>query len=639
MFEKEQQAIEAKIRAFCAEKDIPLAGLKWAPIPFSGEWGISTSFFQTAADEARAGKMVNVPQRAQEIAEQAKGAVLPAPACPGSQARVPPRPGPDGTGQAQVSLSKNPVSDVSGIRRVEAIKGYLNLYFSTSEYAQRVVDVVLEQKSRFGAGPRTGQRVMVEFSHPNTHKAFHVGHLRGTILGESLCRILEFSGLDVVRANYPGDMGLHVIRWLWGYLKFHNGEEPASDITRWMGDIYAEAVHRLEAEPNLEAEVRAVYARWDQREPEIVALWEKTREWSLEGFRQMYAALGIHFDVYYFNSQEEKPGKEEVEKLVQSGIAIDERPQGGAVIVKIDEVLGLTKEKYRTAVILRSDETALYATEDLALVKHKFSDYPDLAKSIYVVDVRQSLHFTQVFKILEIAGDEHAQKCHHIPYELVILPGNVVMSSREGTVVLLEDLLREATSRAREEARKKNPSLAEVQLKDVARAVGLGALKYPILARENTKLVTFDWQSALDFNGQAAPYIQYAHVRCNSILRKASGLQVEGLQVESSVEGRAAFNLEPSTFNYELSPAEIELIDWLSRFPSEVQRAAAEFKPLVIAAIAYDIAKAFAGFYDACPVVQAEPQVRSARLRLVAATRYVLSNALRLLSIEAPEVM
>ncbi|NCP15783.1 arginine--tRNA ligase, partial [bacterium] len=149
MFDKEQQAIEAKIRAFCAANEIPLAGLKWVPIPISGEWGISTSFFQTAADEARAGKKVNVPQRAQEIAEQAKG----------------------------------PVSDVPGIRRVEAVKGYLNLYFSTSEYAQRVVDTVLEQKNCFGAGPRTGQRVMVEFSHPNTHKAFHVGHLRGTILG------------------------------------------------------------------------------------------------------------------------------------------------------------------------------------------------------------------------------------------------------------------------------------------------------------------------------------------------------------------------------------------------------------------------------------------------------------------------
>jgi arginyl-tRNA synthetase len=229
-----------------------------------------------------------------------------------------------------------------------------------------------------------------------------------------------------------------------------------------------------------------------------------------------------------------------------------------------------------------------------------------------------------VFKILEIAGYNQAQKCNHVSYELVTFPGNVVVSSREGTVVLLEDLLREATTRARAEASKKNPSLSAEQLDAVAKAVGLGALKYPILARENTKMVTFDWQTALDFNGQAAPYIQYAHVRCNSILRKA--------EVEIT-------DLRPSKFKYSLEPAEVELIDRLSRFPSEVQRAAVEYKPLVISSIAYDIAKAFAAFYDTCPVVQAQPRVRTARLSLVAATKYVLANALGLLGITAPEVM
>ena len=590
MFQTEQQTIEAKIRSYCETQDIPLAALEWKPIPFSGEWGFSTSFFATAAAEARAGKEVVVPQRAQEIAEAVK---------------------------AQVGK-------LPGISHVEALKGYLNLYFDTAEYARRVVETVLDGKTRFGSGPATGQRVMVEFSQPNTHKAFHVGHLRSAILGDALARIIEFAGYDVIRANYPGDMGLHVIKWLWAYLKYHNGEEPETDITQWMGKVYADASRRLEETPDLEAEVRAVYARWDQRDPEIVSLWEKTREWSLEGFRQMYAALDIRFDKYYFNSEEEQPGKALVEELVKRGIATDERPEGGAVVVKIDEVLGLTKEQYRTTVILRSDGTALYATEDLALVLHKFRDYPNLTRSIYIVDVRQSLHFTQVFKILEIAGHEEAKKCVHVAYELVTLPGNVVMSSREGTVVLMEDLLREATARAKAEAQKKNPSLTEEQLESVAKAVGLGALKYPVLARENTKLVTFDWQAALDFNGQAAPYIQYAHVRCNSILRKA---------------GADPANLPASSFAYPLNPAEVELIDLLSRFPGEVQRAAAEYKPLVIATIAYDIAKAFAGFYDACPVVQAEPQVRAARLRLVAATKYTLANALALLGITAPEVM
>ncbi len=590
MFDTEQKAAETRIRAYSQSNDIPLASLEWKPLPFSGEWGISTSFFATAAAEARLGKKIVVAMRAQEIA----------------------------------SLMKTQVIDILGIRRVEAVMGYLNLYFDTQEYTRRLVDSVLEQKERFGSGPATGQRVMIEFSHPNTHKAFHVGHLRGTILGDALCRILEFAGHEVVRANYPGDMGMHVIKWMWGYLKYHDGEEPATDITKWMGEVYAEAAHRIEQDPNLEAELRTLYARWDKRDPQVVALWERTREWSLEGFRQIYSALDIRFDIYYFNSQEEKPGKEMVEDLIRRGIAIDDRPQGGAVIVKIDEVLALNKDQFRTAVVLRSDGTALYATEDLALTLHKFRDYPHLAKSVYVVDVRQSLHFTQVFKILEIAGYAQAQKCSHVSYELVTLPGNVVVSSREGTVVLLEDLLREATSRARAEAKKKNPSLTEEQLESVAKAVGLGALKYPILARENTKMVTFDWQTALDFNGQAAPYIQYAHVRCNSILRKA------GVEISTLV---------PSPFGYSLEPAEVELIDWLSRFPSEVQRAAAEYKPLVIASIAYDIARAFAGFYDACPVVQASPEIRDARLRLVAAVKFVLSNALSLLGITAPEVM
>jgi arginyl-tRNA synthetase len=582
MFELERKEIETRIRIVCDRQAVPLAALEWKPIPFSGEWGISTSFFATAAAEARSGKKLSVTPRAQELAE----------------------------------LVKAEIGSLRGIRRVEAVKGYLNLYFDTAEYAARVVDQVLEQGGQFGAGERGGERVMVEFSHPNTHKAFHVGHLRGTILGDVICRILETAGYQVVRANYPGDMGLHVIKWLWAYLKFHAGEEPPADITQWMGDVYADASRRLEENPELEAELRAVYARWDQRDPQVVALWERTR--------QIYAALDIRFDKYYFNSQEEKPGKEVVEELVRRGIAIDERPQGGAVIVKIDELLGLTKEQYRTAVVLRSDGTALYATEDLALVRHKFSDYPGMEKSLYVVDVRQSLHFTQVFKILEIAGYEQAAKCGHISYELVTLPGNVVMSSREGTVVLLEGLLREATARAYAVVKTKNPALSEEQMQSVARAVGIGALKFPMLARENTRLVTFDWDSALDFNGQAAPYIQYAHVRCNSILRRA--------EVDRT-------SLPPATFTHALESAEVELVDQLSRLPGVVQSGAAEFKPLLVTSYAYDLAKAFNDFYNLCPVIQAEANVRAARLRLVAAARQTIANALALLGITAPEVM
>jgi len=590
MFSAEQQAVENHIRAYCARIGLPDPGkLQWKPIPFSGEWGISTSFFQLAAQEARSGKAPSaqpVAQRAQEIAAGVAEA-LGAPA---------------------------------GFARLEAVKGYLNLYFSTAEFSRRAVDAVLEQGVNFGQGASKGQRVMVEFSQPNTHKAFHVGHLRSAILGDALCHILEFAGYEVVRANYYGDIGLHVIKWLWNYMKYRPGERPGADTTRWMGDLYAEASRRLEENPELEAEVRSVYARWDRRDPEVVNLWRETRQWSLDGFDQMYQVLGIRFDRLYSNSDAEEPGKKMVEELIARGIAEDERP-AGPVIVRIDDLLGLEKEKYRVLVILRSDNTALYATEDLALAKIKFSEY-DLAQSIYVVDVRQSLHFQQVFKTLEIAGYPWAERCHHLAYELVNLPGNVVMASREGTVVLLEDLVREATQRALQVVQEKNPSLEEAQKQDVARAVGLGALKYPMLARDSTKLVTFDWQTALDFNGQAAPYIQYAHVRANSILRR----------MEEPLPG-------PVTPAYTLDPTEIQLIDLISRFPAEVQRAAGELRPLHLTNLAYEMARAFTDFYNACPVLKAEQAVRAARLRLVAAARQAIANALNVLGIAAPEVM
>jgi arginyl-tRNA synthetase len=508
-----------------------------------------------------------------------------------------------------------------GFEKIEAVRGYLNLYFSTADYAAKVLDTVLTDGREFGAGEKKHERVMVEFSQPNTHKAFHVGHLRSAILGDVLAHILDFAGYDVVRANYPGDIGLHVIKWLWNYETLHAGEKPDKDITQWMGALYAEANRRLEENPELEAEVRALYGRWDRRDPEVVGLWERTRQWSLEGFNEIYDLLNIRFDTYYFNSMVEQPGKEIVAELIQKGIAQDERPDG-PVVVKLDELLENEQEKYRVLVVLRSDGTALYSTEDLALAIKKFEDYPDLSRSFYVVDVRQSLHFQQVFKTLEIAGYAIAERCQHIPYELVNLPGNVVMASREGTVVLLEDLIREARQRALEVVDQKNPDLSQEQKLAVAHAVGIGAIKYPMLARESTKMVTFDWETALDFNGQAAPYIQYAYVRGNSILRKAGG------QIPAPIKP-----------DYELSSVEVELIELISRLPKEVQRAAAELRPLHMANLAYELASTFNDFYTQCPVLTAEENVRAFRLRLVAASRYAIANCLRILGIHAPDMM
>jgi arginyl-tRNA synthetase len=589
MFDRERLVVEKKIIAYLENIGLPdQENIKWTRIPFSGEWGMSTSFFQIAADEVRAGKDLIVPKRAQELAESIK----------------------------------EYLGNFKGFSRIVAVKGYLNLYFESREFSRRVIDEAIESGKDFGRGKSKHQKVMVEFSQPNTHKAMHVGHLRTMMLGDVILNILEFAGYDVVRANYFGDSGRDVAKWLWNFRKRHKGEnKPEKDITRWMGDLYAEATQMLEKNPEQEKEIQELHARWDAGDKEIVDLWKETRQWSLDGFNEIYDMMGIHFDHVYCESQVDPLCKPIVEDLIKRGIATDERDTGGTVVVKLDELLGLEEETYRVLVLLRSDGTALYGAWDLALAQKKFKDY-DLDKSIYVVDVRQSLHFKQVFKTLELAGWDKVDKVYHLPYEIVTLPGNVTMSSREGTVVLLEELIREAVQRAREVSQERNPDLDSSMREEVAKAVGLGAIKYPLLARETTKVAQFDWESALDFTGHSAPYIQYAYVRTNSLLKK--------------YEGDLPASLTPS---YDMDEWEIALIDRISRWPEVVQSAAEEYKTLDVTNYAYELAKAFNEFYNHCQVLKAEPEVRDARVRLVAAAREALRNALTILGIDAPEVM
>jgi len=385
-----------------------------------------------------------------------------------------------------------------------------------------------------------------------------------------------------------------------------------------MNEIYAEA-DRLFQDPENEAEVRALYARWNARDPEIIDLWKKTREWSLEGFQEIYELLGEHFDRIYFESEVEEPGTELIERLIADGLARDERPEG-PVIIDLDAVLG-TEDEYRVLVVLRSDGSSLYATKDLPLAIQKFEEY-DLDRSVYVIDVRQSLYLKQIYKTLEILGYPWSDRLYHLAYELVNLPGNVTMASREGTVVLFDDLVSEATARTKAIVEQKNPELSDSAKDEIAEAVALGALKYTMLSRDNTKVVTFDWDAALDFNGQAAPYIQYAHVRAGSILRKAEVVIPE-----------------PVAFSNDLAKGEVDLIELMTRLPADVRRASEEYRPLVIASLAFDVAKAFNDFYNTCQVLNADPEVRAYRLRLVAAARQVIATCLNLLGIEAPDMM
>ena len=600
MFEAEQQSITTLIQTYCAENDIPAPqDLQWKPIPFSGDWGISTSFFQIAAQEARSGKKVNVPARAQEIAEGVA-----------SQIGTP-----------------------EGFSRVESVKGYLNLYFSSSEFSRRVIDTVLEDGADFGHGEAKAERVMVEYAQPNTHHSFHIGHYRNSILGEVLSRLVEFAGFDTIRASYPGDIGLGVITVLWAYDKFYKGQEPEDIHERgqWLLKLYVEATNLLTPKDDetpeekarretYDTERREIYRKWDAGDPYMRQLWQETREWSLEELRDILSMMDIHIDVWFFESEVDKPSKAIVEELIEKDIADDERPEGGPVIVRIDEKLGLTKEKYRTNVILRNDGTTLYLTKDLALAKDKFEKY-GVDRSVYVVDVRQSLHFQQAFKILELWGFKQAKKCHHLGYGFVSLPEGA-MSARRGQVVLFKDVADEAIRRVLSEIAEKNPDLSQEIRLDVAKQVGLGALAYAMLSVDNNKDIVFDIDEALSFDGHTGPYIQNAHVRASSILRKAK-----------DTPGEAAFD-------YDLTSHEIQLIEMISRFPSVVQQAAKEYRPLVMANYAFDLATAFHSFYHVVPVLKAETEAMlAARLRLIAAAKQTMANTLRLLAIRAPEVM
>jgi arginyl-tRNA synthetase len=600
MFNIELDQVAENIRETCSRLGLPVSGrIQWQPIPFKGQWGFGTNAcFQLAAEEARSGKKVNVPERAREIA-------------------------------ARLTEEIEKQEDFS---RIEAENGYLNLYIDPSVYAKRVTDTIIQMDEDFGRGPAKNERVMVEYAQPNTHHSFHIGHARNTVLGESLARLLEFAGFDTIRASYPGDIGLGVITCMWAYDKFYRDQEPAGVHQRgqWLAKIYAEANQLLTPKENetpeeeerrdaYDAERRQMYLRWDAGDPEIRDLWRTTRQWSLDELDDILRLLDVDIDVYFFESQVDEPAKEIAEELIALGIAEDERPEG-PVIVKIDEKLGLKKEKYRTAVILRSDGTTLYLTKDLALAREKFEKYK-VDRSIYVVDVRQSLHFQQAFQILKLWGYKQAEKCYHLAYGFVTLPEGA-MSARRGNMILFMDVVEEAKRRVLEIIAEKNPDLPKEKRIEVARQIGLGALTYSMLSVDNNKDTVFEWDDALSFDGQSAPYIQNAHVRANSILRKIDQLP------------------ENASFDYELAPNEVDLIETISQFPTVVQKAAEDYKPLLMATYAFELAKSFHTFYHNVRVLQAdsEEQVNS-RLRITAAARRTIANALALLDIEAPQIM
>jgi arginyl-tRNA synthetase len=600
VFEDERRAIEAQILQALESAGAPVPGpIAFAPIPYAGRWGLGSPVcFQAAASQARAGGAGSVPARAAELA----AAIAP-------QLRAPP-----------------------GVSRIEADGGYLNLYFETAVFASRVVRDIEQAGPDYGRGPARDERVMVEYAQPNTHHSFHIGHARNALLGESLARIVEFAGFPTVRASYPGDIGLGVITCIWAYQRFHLGQEPEGifERGRWLAEIYTEATRLVtpaadESEDQrrqreaYDRERRELLVRWDAGDPEVRRLWNETRRWSLDELDAILKMMGIEIDVFFFESEAAGPAKEIVAELIARGIAEDERPDG-PVIVRIDERLGLKKERYRTAVILRSDGTALYLTNDLALARQKFERH-HIDRSIYVVDVRQSLHFQQAFKILELWGFPQAAKCFHLAYGFVTLPEGT-MSSRKGNVVFFMDVYQEAVRRVEAVIAEKNPDMPVGDRPGVAAQIGLGALAYALLSVDSTKDIVFDWDTALSFDGQTGPYLQNAAVRAAGILKKAGDVPPR-----------------PS-FERELTVHEVSLIDLTARFPDVVRQAADEYKPLLVANYVYELARAFHAFYHSDAVLQAPDEaIRTSRLHLTRAVRQTLENALRLLVIATPSQM
>ncbi|KYC49654.1 MAG: Arginine--tRNA ligase [Candidatus Methanofastidiosum methylothiophilum] len=444
---------------------------------------------------------------------------------------------------------------------------------------------------------------MVEYSQPNTHKSFHIGHLRNVCLGDALANIMEFSGYETVRANYIGDVGAHVAKCLWGYMKFYDGVIPENNRGEFLGKVYSEADNKLKESEEYQEEYKVVLKNLYEGDKRTIDVWQMTKEWSLEEFNRIYQELGVNFDIFLYESEVKDEGTKIAKELLDKGVA---KEKDGAVIVDLKDY-GLDE-----FVILRSDGTALYSTKDLALAERKFQDFK-IDLSLYVVGSEQKFYFKQLFKTLELMGFKQAQRCFHLSYELVMLEEGK-MSSREGNVVLYSELKDVVKKEALNQVRERNISNADT----ISEIVTIGALKYSMM-KDNNKRIIFNWKKALDFEGDTAPYIQYAHARASSILNKIGKLDQK-------------FEIE------DLNEKEYKLVFMLSEFPEVVEKASIDYRPDYVSNYVYDLAKCFNEFYHECHVINAETN-KVFRASLVKATKMVLHNALALLGIKAPEEM
>jgi arginyl-tRNA synthetase len=451
---------------------------------------------------------------------------------------------------------------------------------------------------------------MVEYSNVNTHKEYHVGHLRNVCYGDTVHRILSANGFDSIPVSYINDFGIHVAKTIWAYREFYKKKEPGKNKGEFLGQVYVRAVSELERNDTAKRMVEGIMKQIERRTGQEYDLWQETRQWSIDQFNSIYRELDINFDQVFYESEFIDQGRKEVEKLVKKGVF---RVSQGAVIADLEQ------DKLGVLVVLRSDGTATYPVADIPLTRHKFKKF-DLDQAIWVVDVRQSLYFKQLFKIMEHLGVD--KEMTHLGFEFVKLPSGMI-SSRKGNVVTLEELKQEMLKKAVKETKKRHSDWKKEKINTVAARIAVGAMKFEMIKVGANQEITFDIDKALEFTGYTAAYLQYTYARINSILHKADN--------RKQITAKDYLKLSEEK--------EHALILKLAKYPEAVGRAGREYNPSEIAKYLFELAQSFNDYYHSIPVLKAEEKVKQARLMLIGSVNQVIKNGLELLGIDVLEEM
>ena len=521
------------------------------------------------------------------------------------------------------------------VQDFNVVKGFLNLEVSDSVWLQTLRDIVQPSSQEPATAP--SQRVTVEFSSPNTNKPLHLGHLRNNFLGYATTQILEACGYEVFKTSIINDRGVHICKSMLAYQRFGQGETPESSGKK--GDFlvgeyyvkfdqaYKQQIQELvdqgtpeeqaKKEAPLMQEVQTMLRQWEQGNPEVVALWEQMNGWVYEGWNKTYQKIGVRFDKQYYESDTYLLGKDAVEEGLALGVFF--RKDDGSVWIDLSDE-GLDQK-----LVLRSDGTSVYMTQDLGTVALRYREHP-FDKMVYVVGNEQDYHFKVLFTILQKLGRPYANGLYHLSYGMVDLPSGK-MKSREGTVVDADDLIAEVVDAAREqtEALGKIEDFTEEQAHELYRMLGVGALKYFMLKVDPKKRMLFNPEESVQLQGNTAPFIQYTHARIAAITRKA---QADGITTNRVSEQTS------------LEPAERELVVLLHEYPAKVALAAEEYSPSVIAQYAYDLAKAYNRFYTEVPIFNEDnPEQVAFRVTLSVTVARTIRQAMKLLGIDVPERM